>query len=149
MEAVIFIGIQATGKSTFYKDRFFNTHVRINLDMLKTRHREDLLVQACLSARQPFVVDNTNCTKAERSKYIAPARTAGFRVIGYHFNSSIEACKQRNAQRVGEQAIPVKGLLGTYGKLELPSKEEGFDTLHYVRIGTDGGFIVEDWRNEI
>ena len=40
MEAVILIGIQGAGKSTFYKDRFFNTHVRINLDMLKTRHRE-------------------------------------------------------------------------------------------------------------
>jgi predicted kinase len=46
MEAVIFVGIQGTGKSTFYKERFFDTHVRINLDMLKTRHREKLLVQA-------------------------------------------------------------------------------------------------------
>ena len=33
MEAVIFIGIQASGKSTFFKERFFNTHVRINLEM--------------------------------------------------------------------------------------------------------------------
>jgi len=39
MEAIIFIGIQATGKSTFYKDNFFKTHIRINLDMLKTRKR--------------------------------------------------------------------------------------------------------------
>jgi len=36
MEAVIFTGIQAVGKSTFYKEHFFTTHVRINLDMLKT-----------------------------------------------------------------------------------------------------------------
>jgi len=26
MEAIIFIGIQATGKSTFFQQRFFNTH---------------------------------------------------------------------------------------------------------------------------
>ena len=39
MQAVIFIGIQGSGKTTFYRDRFFNTHFRINLDMLKTRHR--------------------------------------------------------------------------------------------------------------
>ncbi|MBN1315005.1 MAG: hypothetical protein JXA42_06040 [Anaerolineales bacterium] len=38
MQAVIFIGIQATGKSTFFKERFFNTHVRISLDLLKTRN---------------------------------------------------------------------------------------------------------------
>jgi predicted kinase len=44
MEAVILIGIQGSGKSTFCRERFFNTHIRINLDMLKTRHRERYLV---------------------------------------------------------------------------------------------------------
>jgi predicted kinase len=29
MEAVLFIGIQASGKTTFYRERFFDTHVRI------------------------------------------------------------------------------------------------------------------------
>ena len=44
MEIILFIGIQATGKSSFFRERFFRTHVRVNLDMLKTRHREKLLV---------------------------------------------------------------------------------------------------------
>jgi hypothetical protein len=44
MEMVLFIGIQAAGKSSFYLERFFRTHVRVNLDMLKTHYREDLLV---------------------------------------------------------------------------------------------------------
>ena len=56
MEAVIFIGIQATGKSSFYRERFSDTHVRINLDMLKTRAREKVLLEACLLARQPFAL---------------------------------------------------------------------------------------------
>lgn len=30
MEAVVFIGLQASGKSSFYKERFFSTHVRIS-----------------------------------------------------------------------------------------------------------------------
>ncbi len=55
MEAVLFIGIQATGKSSFYLERFSRTHVRINLDMLKTRHRETLLLKACLQGKIPFV----------------------------------------------------------------------------------------------
>jgi hypothetical protein len=29
MEAVLFVGIQGAGKSTFYLQRFFDTHVRI------------------------------------------------------------------------------------------------------------------------
>ncbi len=57
MQAIIFIGIQASGKSSFYKEQFFKTHIRINLDMLRTRHREDILLRACLEAKQPFVVD--------------------------------------------------------------------------------------------
>jgi hypothetical protein len=75
MQAVIFCGIQGTGKSTFYLRRFFDTHVRINLDMLRTRHREWQLVRASVEAKQPFVVDNTNPTAAERARYILPAST--------------------------------------------------------------------------
>ena len=74
MEAIIFIGLQAAGKSSFYRDRFFNTHIRINLDMLKTRHREQMILQACLTAKQSFVVDNTNpslCTGQKLEKGVA------------------------------------------------------------------------------
>src|SRR5689334_1064942 len=99
MEAVIFTGIQASGKSSFYRERFFDTHVRINLDMLKTRRREDRLLLACLETQQSFVVDNTNPTVEERAKYIAPARAGGFRVVGYYFQSDVGACIRRNSTR--------------------------------------------------
>ena len=89
MTTVILIGIPASGKSTFCKERFFNTHVRISLDMLKTRHREKLLFQACIAAKQSFVIDNTNASTVERKRFIQPAREAGFKVIGYYFSSRI------------------------------------------------------------
>lgn len=148
MEAVIFIGMQASGKSCFYKERLFDTHIRINLDMLHTRHREQLLVQACLEAKQPFVVDNTNPTAEDRARYIEPARAAGFRVIGYYFQSQIEECSKRNAGRTGK-VVPLPGLLSTYAKLTQPTLAEGFDELHYVRINSDGGFFVEEWKDEV
>ena len=46
MEALIFSGIQASGKSMLFKAHFADTHVRINLDMLRTRHRQRLLISA-------------------------------------------------------------------------------------------------------
>ena len=52
MEAVIFIGIQGAGKSTFFQQRFFDTHVRINLDMLKTRYREQVFLQGILGTQK-------------------------------------------------------------------------------------------------
>jgi predicted kinase len=148
MEAVILIGIQGSGKSTFCRKYFFDTHVRISLDMLRTRHRESLLLRACLEGKQKFVVDNTNITAADRTRYIVPAKAAGFSVVGYYFSSRLEEALRRNRQRTGKSRIPDRGITGMYKRLELPRKDEGFDQLNYVRIAETGEFIVEDWIDE-
>ena len=149
MEAVIFVGLQGSGKSTFYRERFFGTHLRISLDMLNTRHRERHILQACIETRQPFVVDNTNPTRVERQVYIQAAKQKGFRVIGYYFQSKVEDCLRRNAQRTLDQQISTRGILGTAGRLQIPGRDEGFDELFYVRIDEANCFVVEEWRDEV
>jgi predicted kinase len=144
MEAIIFVGLQASGKSTFYKERFFDTHVRINLDMLRTRHRERLLLHACIEMKQRFVVDNTNATSAQRAEYISQAREAGFAVAGYYFDSSVSECIARNNRREGAARIPVIGIYASAKKLQVPTLAEGFDALYYVRIESERGFVVEE-----
>lgn len=146
MQAVIFIGIQAAGKSTFFKRRFFDTHVRINRDMLRTRHREDVLLAACIEAKQPFVIDKCNPSPVERHRFITPARAAGFEIVGYYFQSRIAECLARNDLRPPAIRVPHDAVLPTYARLVLPSYDEGFDRLHYVRISEGGGFDVEAWR---
>ena|SRR6185369_8409981 len=149
MEAIILVGIQASGKSSFYKERFIDTHVRINLDMLKTKHRQQVLLEACLASKQPFVVDNTNATIESRSLFISAARAAGFRVVGYYLRSDLESALSKNEQRGPLTRIPKIGLLGTYKLLQLPDRKEGFDELYYVRITDSGEFVVEEWLNEV
>lgn len=144
MEAVIFIGLQAAGKSSFYREKFSDTHIRINLDMLKTRHRESILFNACLEAKQPLVIDNTNPTVEERKRYILPAKEKGFKIIGYYFKSNVEECKHRNSQRI--KKIPLVGIFATKKKLQLPSHNECFDRLYYVSIRDNNLFIVEEWN---
>lgn len=146
MEAVIFVGIQATGKSTFYHYQFGQTHLRINLDMLKTRHREQQFLSTCLDTCQRFVVDNTNPTPAERQRYIQPAQKQGFSITGYYFESKLADALIRNCDRNPDQQIPDKGIRGTAARLILPSYEEGFDQLFYVRILPHQQFAVEDWQ---
>jgi predicted kinase len=148
MEAVIFIGIQGSGKSTFFKQRFFDTHIRINLDMLRTRHREKLLFEACLEAKQRFVLDNTNLTREEREKYIVRAKSFGFKIVGYYFQTNLEKAIERNNQRTGKAKIPEKGLLGSFKRLQIPQFDEGFDELFYVSITDENCFVVEDWKDE-
>ncbi|MCE5278119.1 MAG: ATP-binding protein [Planctomycetaceae bacterium] len=134
MELVIFIGMQGSGKSTFFRERFFDTHVRINLDMLRTRHRENILFEACLAAKQPMVIDNTNPNPADRARYIPAAKAAGFRVIGYYFDSDLESCRARNESRTTSKAIPLQGLISTHKALVPPTVEEGFDQLFCAKI---------------
>lgn len=149
MEAIIFIGIQGAGKSSFYREQFFNTHVRINLDMLKTKRRQHLLLAACIEARQPFVIDNTNVTAEARAYFIAAAKTAGFSVVGYYFRSDVAAALARNSRREGAARVPDKALLGTYKRLQLPVHGEGFDALFYVAVNEAGDFSVEEWVDEL
>lgn len=148
METVIFIGLQASGKSSFYKQKFADSHIRLNMDMLKTRHREKLLFNACLAAKQSVVIDNTNPTIIDRQRYILPAKNHRFEITGYYFQSNVEKCKQRNSLRQGKSQIPVVGILATAKKLELPSYQEGFDQLYYVKITKSSLFVVEQWQNE-
>ena len=143
MEGVIFIGIQASGKSSFYFDRFANSHIRLNLDMLKTRHREKILFNACLESKQPCVIDNTNPTVKDRLNYIEKFKKHKFEITGYFFYPNLEQSLTLNANREGLFNIPEIGIKATHKKLEKPRISEGFDRLYLVSIN-NGTFEIEN-----
>ena len=150
VEMVIFMGAQAAGKTSYYKFRFFETHVRVNLDMLRTRNREKFLVEACLQSKQPFVVDNTNVTVADRQQYLRLASAHSFSVVGYYFQSIAAECVARNAKRNRDPlpVVPSVAIRGTISRFEHPTFCEGFDQLYFVRI-ENNSFMVEKWKDEI
>lgn len=142
---VILMGLQGSGKSTFYKLHLEDDFVRVNLDALKTRYQEKLLIEECLTLQKSFAVDNTNPTLADRERYIAVAKEHGYRVVGYFIESKIKDCMQRNAQREGAARVPEKAIAATSNKLEIPSYDEGFDELYFVK--NDGTTMtIEEWR---
>jgi predicted kinase len=148
MEAVIFMGVQGAGKSSYFRERFFGTHVRISMDLMKTRHREGRFLELCLETGQRFVVDNTNPTREERSRYILPAKAARFSVVGYYFRSSVEECLRRNAERQESERVPEVAIRSAASRLEQPTLAEGFDRLWYVRI-ENGRFVTEEWDDAV
>ncbi|HEV8231187.1 MAG TPA: AAA family ATPase [Thermoanaerobaculia bacterium] len=148
MEAVLFIGVQGCGKTTFYKERLFETHVRVSRDMLKTKTRERLLIGACLAAKQPFVLDNTNPLASQRAEVIGPAHAAGFRVVAGYFRCGLREALWRNRHRPPGSAIPVPGVIATFKRLEPPSWSEGFDEIRVVSIDDANRFVVREWTQE-
>jgi len=151
MELIVLCGIPASGKTTFYRERFLATHVRISLDLLKTREREDILLHACLAAKQPVVIDNTNATVMQRARYANLARAAGFKTILYFFDISTRMAVARNAARK-EGRVPNVAIFGTQKKLQRPSADEPFDEIYRVTAGEDdkasAAFVVEPWQSE-
>lgn len=144
--AVIFTGLQASGKSAFYARNFAATHVRINLDELHTRSKEKKLLDQCITAEKSFVADNTNPKAEDRARYIAPAKAAGYRIVGIYFRSSTNECIARNASREGRARVPNVAIIATAGKMEPPVLSEGFDELYYVSI-EGGGFKAEKGKD--
>ena len=143
MQAVILIGLQAAGKSTFYLRHFASTHLRISMDLAGTRPREKRLIESCLASGRDFVIDNTNPTAASRKPYIDAAKSAGFRVIGYFFLPDVKASLERNARRTGKEKIPVPGIYRTNKIMEPPAYSEGFDQLFTVRVAGEEVIVDE------
>lgn len=141
------MGLQASGKSSFFVQRFLRTHVYLSLDVLKTRPRERRLYDACLETRARVVVDNTNPTRNDRRRYLGPAQEAGYSTSLYFFQSRLSECLARNEGRPEPQRVPRAALLRTSRILEPPSGEEGFDHLWFVRTVSPSGFQVEEWRD--
>jgi len=42
--------------------------------------------------------------------------------------------------------VPKVGVIATQKKLVLPSYEEGFDELYYVKQGENHSFIIQNWQ---
>ena len=142
MQLIIFTGVQASGKSSFYLLILYHSHLRINLDMLKTRHRENIIFEACLTSKTKMVIDNTNPTREDRARYIGRAKDAGFEVISYYFETDLNSALERNSQRTGKANIPEVGVRATFKKLEVPSLDEGYDEMFRVKIVGNREFSI-------
>lgn len=140
MQLIIFTGIQASGKSSYYLLNLYHSHLRINLDMLKTRYRENILFEAGLSSKTKIVIDNTNPRIEDRARYIQRALNAGFEVISYFFDTDLDSALNRNALRLAKANIPEVGVRATYKKLQQPTFSEGFDQMYLIKIIGNGEF---------
>ena len=146
-ECVIFIGLPASGKTTFYQRQFAATHQHISKDLWpnvsnKDRRQAELMRQA-LSQGHSVVIDNTNPALADRVPVIALAHEYGARVIGYYFTATTREAVGRNRGRDGKARVPDVAIFTRAKRMVRPSLEEGFDELYTVAIDPAGDFSVQ------
>lgn len=133
-EAIIFVGLQGSGKTTYFMNHFAATHAHVSRDIQQTAEKETAFLQECLRAGRSLVVDNTNATRAVRGPYIRDAKAAGFQVLSYFFDTPVRTAIGRNNHRKDKKPIPVPAILRAAKRLEPPSLEEGIDQIRTIKI---------------
>jgi predicted kinase len=143
---VIFVGLPASGKTTFFRERFAATHEHVSKDnwpnAVNKNARQARAIAAALAGGRSVVVDNTNPTPEDRRAVIEQVRALGARVIGYFFDASTREVVGRNRGRTGRQRVPDAGIFAIAKRMVEPRLGEGFDELYRVSIAEGGRFDV-------
>ena len=54
-----------------------------------------------------------------------------------------------NEKRPVDEQVPKAAIFSKKKELIFPSMDEGFESLHFVKIDNSGNFLVEAWKNEV
>ncbi|HYH10484.1 MAG TPA: AAA family ATPase [Thermoanaerobaculia bacterium] len=133
-ELIVFTGLQASGKSTYYRTHLAATHVHVSKDLMKNasdaKQRQQII--EALRAGKSVAVDNTNPTPAVRAPLIELGRAHGARVLAFFFEAVVKDAVARNRSREGNARVPDVAIYATAKKLVPPTFEEGFDEVRVI-----------------
>lgn len=131
-ELIVFCGAPGSGKSTFWKN-YLKDYVRVNNDQLKTKEKCAKVCDEALSTGKRAVIDNTNKSKEERSRYTSIAKKYKVPVRCFLFDIPKEVCMHNNSQRATNphrehlsSKVPAIPIHSWFKNLEKPALSEGF-----------------------
>lgn len=146
------MGLPASGKSTFYRERLAWSHVLVSKDAMRRGsnkvRRQRREIEAALGEGRSVVVDNTNVSRAERAEIIDIAQAFEARVVVYRFAESVADCRERNSRREGDACVPLVAIYSAAKRYEEPLTEEGIDEIHVVRLSEGIFAAYNDARAE-
>jgi predicted kinase len=143
MDLVVLVGLPGSGKTTFYRAHFANTHEHVSKDLFPHASsrdaRQQALVAAALDRGRSVVVDNTNPRVSDRRVLIDLARTRGARTVAYVFQVPVATAIARNEARQGRARVPKVAIFTVAKRLEPVTYAEGFDEIFTVVFDGEGG----------
>ncbi|NBM16178.1 ATP-binding protein [Streptomyces sp. GC420] len=145
LDVAVLVGLQASGKSTFYREHLSRGYALVSKDLFprgarRKQQRQTRLMCEALSAGRSVAVDNTNPSPDEWRPLVALGRAHRATVTAYWFAPDLTGSLRRNGRREGRDRVPEVGILAAYKRLRKPSLSDGFDTVVQVRFDGRGGF---------
>ncbi|MDH6223463.1 ATP-binding protein [Streptomyces sp. MJP52] len=146
-DVAVLVGLQASGKSTFYVRCLAHRYALVSKDLFPRRargkqSRQMRQVAEALEAGLPVAVDNTNPGPQEWGPLIEAGHAHGATVTAYWFPPDLAGSLRRNAARADVARVPDVGVRATFRKLRRPTTADGFDAVLEVRLDGRGGFDV-------
>lgn len=133
---IVFVGLQAAGKSTFFRTQLAATHVHVSKDLMgNARNRDERqvrMIEEAFLAGRSVAIDNTNPTPLVRAPLIALGRRYSARVVALFFESIVNDAVIRNRTRVGKARVPDVTIYVAARKIVPPSVGEGFDEVRVL-----------------
>ena len=127
--AIILCGLPSSGKTTFYEQELEQDYVRVEIPVGKT---DSEMIDEYIFQKKSFVIDGRFSTKLERQPVIKKLREAGYHIICYYLDYTIEEIIEMNDCRAYEERTPVIKIKTFEKSFEKPKRSEGLDALYYV-----------------
>ena len=143
------VGAPGTGKSTFVLNNMKEDFIYISRDEIRYSLLEEgddyfakerkvfnefilRINEAIMWDDYPnIIIDATHLTKASRAKVLKRLATVD-EIRAMVMTTPLEVALERNAKREGRTRVPDDVIKSMYNSFELPTKEEGFDSIAYI-----------------
>ena len=143
------VGAPGTGKSTFVANNLKDGFIWISRDRIRHSLLEEgddyfakerkVFNQFILSINEAImwdeypniIIDATHLTKASRAKVLKRLASVD-EIRAIVMTTPLEIALERNAKREGRERVPDDVIKSMYDSFELPTKEEGFDSIAYI-----------------
>jgi predicted kinase len=143
---ILFVGLPGSGKSSFYRSNFADSHEHISKDLMPNvsnrDRRQQQAIEQALSSGKSVVVDNTSPRPEDRAPLIALGHRFQAQVIGYYFDCPVKECVARNHQRQDKARVPDVAIYVAAKRMKKPEYAEGFDEIYSVQLIPPASFNV-------
>lgn len=130
----LIMGAPASGKSTYAQKFVEQGYVRLNRDTEGGRIIGLLpKMEKALSQGSNVVLDNTYPTVESRKPFIELAHKYNTEIECVMMNTPYAECVRRNELRQGKTKVELVAIKYFFSRLQYPTKNEGFDSLHFEK----------------